>query len=103
MVGNHGSARRHQDALQLPDLLGYARDLGLDEGRFAEDLHSGRFSGRVAQDVNSAEEAGVAGTPSFFINEVRYRGAYDAETLTAALERAARAAAGRAELAAEAG
>jgi predicted DsbA family dithiol-disulfide isomerase len=79
----------------------YAIELGLDEARFEEDLRSGRFGARVAQDVNSAEEAGVAGTPSFFINEVRYRGPYDVESLTDVLRRAGSAAAGRARLAAE--
>jgi predicted DsbA family dithiol-disulfide isomerase len=33
-------------------------------------LREGRFSERVAHDVASAETAGVAGTPTFFINDV---------------------------------
>jgi Na+/H+ antiporter NhaA/2-hydroxychromene-2-carboxylate isomerase len=97
----HDLLFRNQEALQHADLVGYARELRLDMARFEEDLRVGRFSARVAQDVNSAEEAGVAGTPSFFVNEVRYRGAYDAETMIAVLERAAGSADGRARLAAE--
>jgi protein-disulfide isomerase len=43
----------------------------------------------VAEDVASADESGVAGTPSFFINGRRHQGAYDLGTLSRAV-RAAR-------------
>jgi protein-disulfide isomerase len=76
-----------QDALQLSDLLRYAADLGIDAERFEGDLRTGRFAPRVAQDVNSAEEAGVAGTPTFFVNEVLHRGGYDRGSLEGALVR----------------
>ena len=78
----------HQDALQLTDLVSHAHELGLDARTFEADLVHGRFSSRVGQDVNSAGEAGVAGTPSFFINEVRYRGPYDLESMASVLTRA---------------
>jgi protein-disulfide isomerase len=44
----------------------------------------------VGEDVASADASGVAGTPSFFINGRRHQGAYDVDTLSAAV-RAARA------------
>ena len=47
-------------------------------------------SPRIAEDVASADASGVAGTPTFFINGRRHSGAYDIDTLTAAV-RAARA------------
>jgi len=84
----HDLLYEHQDDLDPHDLVRYAAQLGLDEAVFSEDLDSGRFAARVGQDVNSAEEAGVAGTPSFFINEVRYRGRYDVDSLAAVLTRA---------------
>jgi protein-disulfide isomerase len=40
---------------------------------------------RVAEDVDSADLSWVSGTPTFFINERRHRGAYDIATLSAAL------------------
>ena len=46
---------------------------------------------RVAEDVASADASGVSGTPTFFINGRRHEGAYDIDTLTAAV-RAARGA-----------
>jgi Na+/H+ antiporter NhaA len=87
----------HQEALQASDLVRYAVELGLDTGRFEADLRTSRFAPRVAQDVNSAEEAGVAGTPTFFLNEVLHRRGYDRASLHEALERAVEAAAGRSE------
>jgi protein-disulfide isomerase len=85
----------NQDALQDSDLVRHASELGLDTDRFEQDLRGGRFANRVAQDVNSAEEAGVAGTPTFFINEVLHRGGYDRASLEGALARAIELTSGR--------
>ena len=79
-----------QDKLDLDDLRRLADELGLDGERFWNDLRQRRFAERVAEDVASADESGVAGTPSFFINGRRHQGAYDVETLTRAV-RSARA------------
>ena len=42
------------------------------------------------EDVASADASGVSGTPTFFINGRRHHGAYDVDTLTAAVEAARR-------------
>ena len=85
----------HQDALQIADLIRYADELGLDTRRFEQELRTAKFAPRVAQDVNSAEEAGVAGTPTFFINEVLHRGGYDPASLEEAIGRVVGLAHGR--------
>ena len=69
--------------------------------RFEEHLRRGTFSVRVGQDVNTAGEAGVAGTPSFFVNDVRYRGAHEFDALEASIARASRMGALRDRRAAE--
>jgi protein-disulfide isomerase len=74
-----------QDRLQLPDLVRYADELGLDVRAFELDLNSERYTARVAEDVAGAEATGVAGTPTFFINDRRYDGAYDLDSLEAAM------------------
>jgi Na+/H+ antiporter NhaA len=79
----------HQDALRRSDLLGYAEQLGLDVDRFEEDLRKHARAARIAEDVDSADLSGVSGTPTFFINSRRHYGAYDIDTLSAAV-RAAR-------------
>jgi protein-disulfide isomerase len=84
----------NQDKLTGPDLLRYARRLGLDEQRFREDLMRHVHAGRVARDVESADTSGVSGTPTFFVNGQRYTGRFSVEGLAEAV----RAARTRAEL-----
>jgi Na+/H+ antiporter NhaA len=79
----------HQGALTGRDLRGYAAGLGLDVKRFAADLSRKAGGGKIAADVDSADLSGVSGTPTFFINGRRHHGAYDIESLAAAV-RAAR-------------
>ncbi len=43
---------------------------------------------RVEEDVDSADISGVTGTPTFFVNERRHDGAYDIDTLSAAVRAA---------------
>jgi Na+/H+ antiporter NhaA/protein-disulfide isomerase len=86
----HDLLLEHQDALRRADLLGYAEQLGLDLDRFEEDVRKRTGAVRVEEDVDSADASGVAGTPTFFVNGRRHYGAYDIETLSAAV-RAARA------------
>jgi Na+/H+ antiporter NhaA len=86
----HDRLLDHQEELGNEDLLRYAEELGLDVDRFWEDVRTHRFARRVARDVYSADESGVAGTPTFFVNGHRHHGAYDLDSLTQAV-RGARA------------
>jgi Na+/H+ antiporter NhaA len=80
----------NQGALRLPDLIGYAEQLGLDIERFTNALRAHAGAARVAEDVDSADLSGVSGTPTFFINGRRHYGAYDIATLSAAVRVAGR-------------
>ena len=84
----------HQDALEPKNLVEYARELGLDVDRFTEQLRRHEHAGRIASDVDDADLSGVSGTPTFFVNGIRHQGAYDIETLTAAVRAAHRRALG---------
>ena len=84
----HDVLLSRQKDLRLADLLRYAEELGLDPERLREDLGSRRHETRVARDVESADLSGVAGTPTFFINGQRHHGAFDLETLSAAVRTA---------------
>jgi Na+/H+ antiporter NhaA len=86
----HDLLMDHQGRLRQPDLMQYATELGLDTERFRDDLRKHAGAARVAEDVDSADLSGVAGTPTFFINGARHQGAFDLDTLAAAV-RAARA------------
>ena len=81
----HDLLLQHQDALTRDDLLHYAERLDLDTARLGDDLDRGAYATRIAQDVESADLSGVSGTPTFFINGQRHYGAYDIDTLTAAI------------------
>ena len=88
----HRTLYTHQNALDLVHLLHYALQLGLDADRFEKALKARRFEPRVHDDFMSGARSGVNGTPTFFINGVRYDGPMDLpallETLEAELESA---------------
>jgi protein-disulfide isomerase len=88
----HDRLFEHQEALADEDLLAHAVALGLDLERFEAELADGTHAPRVRQDFITGVRSGVNGTPTFYINDVRHDGSYDAASLLAALEAVARAA-----------
>ncbi len=76
----------NQDRLETDDLLNYARELGLDMGRFIADLRSPAVVRRVEDDMLDAEVMDLHSTPTFFIGGKRHRGPYDSATLIRELE-----------------
>jgi Na+:H+ antiporter, NhaA family len=64
----------------------YAQELGLDMDQFNRDVSSDAVKERVADDLNEARRNGVTGTPSFFIDGIRYDGAWDYHSMMEALE-----------------
>ena len=87
----HGTLFEHQDALEDEDLAGYAKAVHLDVKRFTSELASEAHVKRIRADIGSGVRSGVNGTPTFFINGVRYDGSWDAADLLAAVEAAAAA------------
>jgi len=85
----HDQLFEHQDALELSDLVGYAKAIGLDAAQFRRDLEAGTFQSRVRSDFRGGVRSGVNGTPTFFINGERYDGEYKQSDLEAAIRRAA--------------
>ncbi len=86
----HDMLLEHQGDLRPRDLREYANQLGLDMERFESELRNRTHKKRVTEDVASADQSGVSGTPSFFINGRRHHGAYDLQTLIAAVKTAAK-------------
>ncbi len=77
----------HQDALDTAHLIQYAKDIdGLDIQKFEQDLHNHTFLPRIEEDIEGGERSGVQGTPTFFINGVKYNGSYELPDLLAAIE-----------------
>jgi protein-disulfide isomerase len=70
------------------DLVVLAERLDLDLERFRAEVQSGRHRPRVQADLARGHGDGATGTPTFFINGVRYRGDSDRASLEAALREA---------------
>ena len=85
----HDRLFERQFALADRDLREYAQDLGLDAARLGRELAAHQYAARVREDFRSGVVSGVNGTPTFYLNGARYDGAWDLETLLAALERSA--------------
>jgi formate-nitrite transporter family protein len=82
----HDVLFHRQKALEDDDLRRYADELGLDLVQFDRDRAGEAALERVERDYRSGLESGqVLGTPTLFIDEVVHEGAFDAETLVAAL------------------
>lgn len=54
--------------LDPPKLAGFARELGLDVARFERDLASESVRERVEADLREAQQLGISGTPTFYVN-----------------------------------
>ncbi len=68
-----------QGKLEVESLKGYDKEVGLDTARFDKCLDSGEKAAEVAFHKKAGEDAGVNGTPAFFINGRLISGAQPAE------------------------
>jgi protein-disulfide isomerase len=70
----HDILFRNQQALEPEDLLLYAARIGVDAQRVARELAAGTWTKKVRDDFRGGVRSGVNGTPTFFVNGVRYDG-----------------------------
>jgi protein-disulfide isomerase len=82
----HSNLFAHQNALEDNDLRQYAGLLALDLGHYDRDMLEHAHLDRIQQDVESGLASGVAGTPTLFINGLRYDGSWKFEPLLHALK-----------------
>jgi len=81
----------HQHTLEDSDLQRFAEAVGLNMTQLEQDMTHHRYRDRIKRDVEGGEESGVQGTPTFYINNVRYEASWQQEVLQAALEKALKA------------
>jgi protein-disulfide isomerase len=85
----HDELFTHQQALEDHDLSRYARRIALDAEKFTRDMTENTYLGRIEAGYNlSLFDEHVTGTPTFYINDVRYTGAADSESLLGAIKQA---------------
>jgi protein-disulfide isomerase len=78
-------------ALSESNLIAWAKELGMDVGRFTSDLTSHKYQNAVQAEEREGLDAGVQGTPTVFLNGRLYRGNVSVEELKPAVEAALRA------------
>src|SRR5258708_5824866 len=64
----HDRLFANQQSLTVPDLKQHAVAVGLDAPRFDACLDSHKYAQVVEKDIAMGNDAGVNGTPAFFIN-----------------------------------
>ena len=82
----HDSLFSHSPKLDDPQLVGYAKQLGMRLDLFKREMLEHTHTGKVNDDCTAAAEQGVDETPAFFINGVQYKGDWDLDSLLDAIE-----------------
>jgi protein-disulfide isomerase len=62
-------------------ILEWAQQVGLDVTRFKKDLDSHKYLARVTAEEKQGEDAGVAGTPTFYINGKKLNSSFEFTTV----------------------
>jgi NhaA family Na+:H+ antiporter len=83
----HDALFEHELPIGRTELDAVARSIGLDVDRFTRDLDGDAVREPVERDLTDGHENGVTGTPTLFIDGLRYDGAWDYDSLLEALER----------------
>jgi Na+:H+ antiporter, NhaA family len=78
---------RDPKVIDPPALLKIAGSLGLDLKRFEHDLEDPKLRRRIQEDLDDGRHNGISATPTLFIDDIRYDGAWDFHSLVEALER----------------
>ena len=77
---------KHGQWITNDNLRQSAAKLGLGIAGFDRDFLDRRYSSHIDEDIESAESSNVKSTPTFFINEDRYNGQWDLDSLISALD-----------------
>jgi protein-disulfide isomerase len=83
----HDQMFTNQQKLAVEDLKGYAKSIGVDSAKFDKCLDSGEKKALVDEDQKAGSQAGVNGTPAFFVNGIFINGAVPYEQIKQAVDR----------------
>jgi protein-disulfide isomerase len=82
----HDKLFANQQALDRENIEKYAKEIGLDMGKFKSAVDSGKFKAKVDADMAAGAEVGANGTPTFFINGRQLVGAQPFEQFKAVID-----------------
>ena len=84
----HDYLFEHQKALGDDHLLEYAQKVGLEDiHKFKNDVYRHVYAPLIEESLKGGVDSGVEGTPTFFINEVRYEDSFDLRTFSETLQK----------------
>jgi protein-disulfide isomerase len=85
----HDELFSHQTALEDRKLTSYAKRIGIDVERFTHDMSEHTFLKEIETGYQvSLFDEHVTGTPTIYLNDIRYTGATDLESLLHAIRQA---------------
>jgi protein-disulfide isomerase len=76
----------NQGTFEVANLKRFAGEIGLDQGEFNTCFDAGKYTSRIADDMDEAQNRGVNSTPTFFVGQEEVDSTYDA--ISAAIEKA---------------
>jgi protein-disulfide isomerase len=82
----HDLLFENQNALQRSNLEAYAEEIGLNMEQFNEALDNETYAEQVENELKEGQGFGVRGTPTWFINGVKYSGALPPARIAALIE-----------------
>jgi NhaA family Na+:H+ antiporter len=85
--GMHDLIYERDPPLNRENVFEFARSLGLDMEQLKRDVESDETRRRVEENIDQGRRDGVTGTPTVFIDGLRYDGAWDFHSMLEALER----------------
>lgn len=85
----HDQLFEHQSSLEDHNLIRYAKHIRLDLAKFERDLNEHSFLKQIENEYQvSLFDEHITGTPTIYLNEVRYTGAIETESLLAGIKSA---------------
>jgi protein-disulfide isomerase len=82
----HDILFENQENLKDSDLRLYSENLSLDMDQFIKDMNSDEVAKKVETDIMGGIKSGVNGTPTFFINGIRFDGPSELDSLLEAID-----------------
>ena len=83
----HDYLFEHQKALGDSHLLHYAEKVGLDINKFKKEVYGHIYAPSIEESLKNGVNSGVEGTPTFFVNGIRYEDSWDLDTFSKFLEK----------------
>jgi protein-disulfide isomerase len=82
----HDYLFEYQEALDDRHLTVYAQRIGLVTDRFKREMSEHIYAPAIMESLNHGIKCDVQGTPTFFLNGVRYQGSWDLEALLSTIK-----------------